>query len=137
MSQFLDTNVLLYAYDSTAGARHTQASALVLRLARSGEAAISVQVLQEFYVNAVRKIAEPMSPSVARERLRAFSRWKVHTPMSDDVLAASTLSEDHQLSFWDALIVRSASALECSVLWTDDLNPSQVISGVEVRSPFE
>lgn len=136
MSEFLDTNVLLYAYDAAAGAKHETARELVLRLARSGHAAVSVQVLQEFYVNAVRKVAEPMSPSMARDRLQAFSRWIVHVPVAGDVIAASALSEDHTLSFWDAMVVNSAAALGCSILWTEDLNDSQIISGVRIRSPF-
>lgn len=136
MPQFLDTNVLLYAYDASTGDKHDRARELVLGLARSGDAAISVQVLQEFYVNAVHKIAEPLTPSTARDRLAAFGRWAVHIPSAGDVIAASTLAEDHRISFWDAMIVRSAAALECPVIWTADLNTSQIISGVEVRSPF-
>lgn len=64
--EFVDTNVFLYAYDVTAGGRHDRARSLVGRLGRMRIGALSVQVLQEFYVNAVRKIAVPLSPATAR-----------------------------------------------------------------------
>lgn len=137
MAEFLDTSVLLYAYDPSSGEKHRAARDLVLSLARSSDAAASVQVLHEFYVNAVSKIAEPLTPSAARDRLRAFSRWPLHAPLTHDVLAATTIAEDHQLSFWDAMILRSAEQLGCGVLWSEALNHGQVVAGVEIRSPFQ
>ena len=136
MKEFIDTNVLLYAYDPSAGAKHQVASELVLRLAREHQAAVSVQVMQEFYVNAVSKIAQPMSVEQALLRLDAFSRWTVHSPLPGDVREAAQLATKHQLSFWDAMIVVSASRLECSVLWTEDLNAGQTIEGVKVQNPL-
>ncbi len=134
--EFLDTNVLLYAYDVTAGDRHGRAKALVSRLGRTRRAAVSVQVLQEFYVNVVRKIEVPLSPEVARERLLVFSRWRVHAPGPEDVIAATELAQRTQISFWDAMIVRSAAECGCRVLWSEDLNAGQHIEGVEVVNPF-
>ncbi|MGI8575829.1 MAG: PIN domain-containing protein [Egibacteraceae bacterium] len=133
---FLDTNVLLYAYDAHAGDRHDRASELVGSLGAARQAAVSVQVLQEFYVNVTRKIAEPLPVNAAVDRIRAFSRWPVHAPAGGDVIAAAELSEDAQLSFWDAMIVHSAAQLGCPVLWSEDLNPGQRILGVEIRNPF-
>lgn len=135
--EFVDTNVLLYAYDANEPARHERARSLVSSLGRSRNGAISVQVLQEFYVNAVVKIAQPLTPTDARARLRALRRWTIHSPTAADVIAATTISEDHQLSFWDAMIVRSASVLGCTRLWTEDLNHGQEIAGVRVSNPFQ
>lgn len=134
--EFIDTNVLLYAYDATSGRRHEQARQLVGRLGRSRLGAISVQVLQEFYVTSVRKIVLPLTPEKARARLRVLGRWPTHAPMSGDVLAASALSEDHQITFWDAMIIRSATELGCDRLWTEDLKDGQIISGVRISSPW-
>jgi predicted nucleic acid-binding protein len=134
--QFVDTNVVLYAYDASAGDRHRVARDLVGKLGRERSGALSVQVLQEFYVNAVEKIAVPLSPDEARERLRALGRWPVHTPVPADVIAASALSEDHRISFWDAMIIRSASRIGRDVLWSEDLNTGQTVAGVEIRNPF-
>ena len=134
--EFVDTNVLLYAYDASAGERHEAASALVDRLWRDRRGALSVQVLQEFYVNATRKVATTIDPEVAVDRLKSLTRWRVHSPLPDDVIAAATLSSRHQLSFWDAMIVRSAAELHCTTLWTEDLNDGQLIEGVRLANPF-
>lgn len=135
--QFVDTNVVLYAYDASAGDRHLAARELVGRLGRQRLGAVSVQVLQEFYVNAVAKIAHPLSPEEARRRLQVLGRWRVHSPLPADVLAASAIAEEHRISFWDAMIVRSAAELGCDILWTEDLNSGQVLAGVAVRAPFD
>ncbi|MBS1675465.1 MAG: PIN domain-containing protein [Actinobacteria bacterium] len=134
--EFVDTSILLHAYDVGAGVRHDQAAELLTRLGRARTGVISVQVLQEFHVNATRKIAVPLTPSAARDRVRVLSLWHVHTPTPDDVLAASELAEHAQLSFWDAMIVRSAAVSGCSTLWSEDLNAGQRIAGVHVRNPF-
>lgn len=134
--EFVDTNVLLYAYDVQAGERHTRARDLVGRLGREQRGALSVQVLQEFYVNATRKIAVPLPPERALERLRVLSRWRTHAPLPHDVLTAAEIATEHQLSFWDAMVIRSASELGCSTLWTEDLNPGQRIAGVTITNPF-
>ena len=134
--EFVDTNVLLCAYDGSAGVRHARARQLVGRLGRDRVGAISVQVLAEFYVNAVTKIATPLTPDAARRRLRALGRWPAHSPAPLDVVAASVISEDHQLSFWDAMIIRSASELGCTRVWTEDLNDGQMIAGVRIANPF-
>lgn len=135
--QFVDTNVLLYAYDAGAGDRHERSLELVSDLGGDRRGVISVQVLQEFYVNATRKGVTPLSPVDARARLHVLSRWPVHAPLASDVIVATELSESHQLSFWDAMIVRSASRMECGILWSEDLNSGQVIAGVELRNPFQ
>jgi predicted nucleic acid-binding protein len=134
--EFVDTNVLLYAYDTAAGQRHDDAAHLVDRLWSERSGAISVQVLQEFFVNSTRKVAAPLTPEAAVDRLRSLSRWRVHSPLADDVVAAASLSNRHQLSFWDAMIVRSAAELHCETIWSEDLNDGQVIEGVRVRNPF-
>lgn len=134
--EFVDTNVLLYAYDTAAGQRHDRAADLVGRLWSERSGAISVQVLQELFVNATRKVAAPLTPEAAVDRLRSLSRWRVHSPLADDVVAAASLSHRHQLSFWDAMIVRSAAELHCAILWSEDLNDGQLIEGVRVQNPF-
>lgn len=133
--EFVDTNILLYAYVAT-GERHDVASALVDRLWRERRGTLSVQVLQEFYVNATQKVAEKIDPEVAVDILKSLVRWRVHSPLADDTIAAAALSNQYQLSFWDAMIVRSAAELRCETLWTEDLNDGQVIEGVRVINPF-
>ncbi len=134
--EFVDTNVLLYAYDEGAGDRHDRAIELVGSLGRARRVATSIQILQEFYVNVTRKGAVPLSVTDARARLRMLSRWPTHSPLGHDVIAATEIAETHQLSFWDAMVVRSAIRMDCPVLWSEDLNAGQLISGVEIRNPF-
>jgi predicted nucleic acid-binding protein len=134
--EFVDTNVLLYAYDASASAKHTVAKGLLAGLGANRTGAISVQVLQEFYVNATRKLTVPLSQPQALTRLRTLSSWTVHAPTATDVIEAARIAESNTISFWDAMIVRSASVLGCVTLWTEDLNDGQRIEGVTVANPF-
>lgn len=134
--EFVDTNVLLYAYDRGTQARHDTAAQLVGDLGASQRGAISIQVLQEFYVNATRKIAEPLAHDVALGRVRILSHWPLHVPHIVDVLSAAELAQANRLSFWDAMIVHSAGVLGCTTVWSEDLDHGQQINGVTIRNPF-
>jgi len=133
---FVDTNVLVYAHDVDAGARHAVASRLVAALWEAREAVISTQVLQEFYVNATRKIPSPLSRSTAREIVRTYAAWQIEPISAPDILLASELEEQHQLSFWDALIVAAALKGGASRILTEDLSPGWSIAGVRIENPF-
>lgn len=134
--EFVDTNVLVYAHDRTAGAKQFAARALLARLWRERVGALSVQVLQEFAVNVTAKIPHPLPPGEAAAVISALSEWRVHCPHAADVVAALDLRARAQTSFWDALVLHSASQLGCQVLWTEDLNPGQRFGDVEIRNPF-
>lgn len=136
--EFVDTNVLLYVYDALCGDRSATARSLVSMLGRSRSGALSFQVLQEFFVSAVTEIAQPLTPEEGRDRVTKLARWPTHEPNAADVVAAASISAQRQLSFWDAMIMRSASDLGCrSSLWTEDLNDGQVIEGVRIVNPFK
>ena len=134
--QFVDTNVLLYAYDTSAGRKHERAADLVAALGRTRSGVISVQLLQEFYVNVTRKVVVPLAPADARERLRVLVRWPLYSPLPDDVVSASEIAEPAQLSFWDAMVVHSAAQMGCDLLWSEDLSSGQRIRTVTVADPF-
>jgi predicted nucleic acid-binding protein len=134
--QFVGTNVLIYAHDLSSGRKHKRARDLVQELWQSGEGCLSVQVLQEFYVNVTQKVAKPLAPEVAAQITADLSVWQIHRPGVEDVLDAIRLQARYQLSFWDAMIVASAIQLGCQILWTEDLNPGQVYDQVAVLSPF-
>lgn len=133
----MDTNVLLYAFDTSAGQKRERALALVADLWRTGNGCVSVQVLQEFYVNATRKLSAPLPLEMAKRIVASLARWEVHAPTAEDVLRAIDLQQGHKLSFWDAMIVGSAGKLGCRVLYSEDLNAGQVVAGVRVVDPFE
>jgi predicted nucleic acid-binding protein len=134
--QFVDTNILIYAHDISAGQKHSRAQQLIRDLWQSGEGCLSVQVLQEFYVNVTQKVAKPLPAEVAARIIADLSVWEVHYPGLEDVLDAISLQQRYQTSFWDAMIIASAVQLGCQILWSEDLNPGQVYDRMEVQSPF-
>jgi predicted nucleic acid-binding protein len=134
--EFVDANVLVYAYDASAGKKKAAAEQLLAQLWEAGNGCLSVQVLQEFFVTVTGKVAKPLPIEDAAERVREFSTWKVFGPSADDVLRAIAVHRETRLSFWDAMIVHAAAELGCDVLWTEDLNDGQVIRGVRIRDPF-
>ena len=134
--QFVDTNVLLYAHDKTAGAKHEMARDLIEELWGSRKGRLSVQVLQEFYVNVTRKIPKPLDTTAAKAIVADLARWHVHTPGVDDILAAVSIHESASISFWDAMIVRSAVEMSCEILHSEDLSHGQRYCGILVLNPF-
>jgi predicted nucleic acid-binding protein len=136
-AEFVDTNVILYAFSEDEPVKRERAQSLLERLWESGTGRLSTQVLQEFYVNATRKLARALSSEEAQAIVLSLSQWGYHRPDAQDILAAAVLAERHRISFWDALIVHSAEALGANLLWSEDLNPGQRFGALEVRNPFQ
>jgi predicted nucleic acid-binding protein len=134
--RFVDTNILLYAHDDSAGAKQVQARTLVEQLWESRNGCLSVQVLQEFFVTTTRKIPKPLEAPAAARIIDDLAHWHVHAPAASDVLAAIDIHQRTGTSFWDAMILRSAKELGCGTLHSEDLNPGQAYEGVQVRNPF-
>jgi predicted nucleic acid-binding protein len=134
--QFVDTNVLVYAHDVTAGYKHNRARSLMEELWETREGCLSVQVLQEFFVTTTRKIPKPLDAPAAAQIIGDLAHWHLHTPAAGDVLAATDICQRTGVSFWAAMIVRSAKELGCGTVHSEDLNPGQAYEGVQVRNPF-
>ena len=134
--KFVDTNVLVYAHDVTAADKHRRARALLEELWDTREGCLSVQVLQEFFVTTTRKIPKPLETSAAAQIINDLARWHVHAPAASDVLAAIDIHQQTGASFWEAMIVRSAQALGCRTLYSEDLNSGQISVEVQVSNPF-
>ena len=133
---FVDSNILIYAHNADAGAKHRAAASVLRELWESRNGCLSTQVLQEFYVNVTRKIRHPLSRARAREVVRHYALWVREPITASTVLRASELEEAFQLSFWDSLIVASAESQRAKELISEDLQHAQVIAGVRVRNPF-
>ena len=133
---FVDTNVLLYAHDADAGAKRRQASEALRTLWREGSGCLSTQVLQEFFVNATKKIKTPIPAASAREILRSYATWTHTATTAETVLRATEIGEAYRLSFWDSLILAAAEQDGASVLLSEDLNNGQIIAGVRIVNPF-
>jgi predicted nucleic acid-binding protein len=133
---FVDTNILIYAHDADAASKRARAEAKLRDLWESGTGRLSVQVLQEFYVNVTRKLANPVARSTAREVVDAYGAW-VHQPTTPDtVTRAIDIADFAQISFWDALIVASAEQAAATVIYSEDLNTGHSIAGIEIVNPL-
>jgi predicted nucleic acid-binding protein len=97
---------------------------------------ISIQVLQEMYVNVTRKIPQPLSLAAARGLVNLYRVWQVGVPSVETLLHASEIQDRNQLSCWDAMIVATAVQGGAEVLLSEDLNHGQVIEGIQITNPF-
>ncbi|HXR97306.1 MAG TPA: PIN domain-containing protein [Terriglobales bacterium] len=134
--EFVDTNILVYAFDDGAGAKQERAARLLHRIWDEGIGACSVQILQEFYVATTRKATSAAAFDRAVERVQELTLWQLFVPRGRDVLAAIHIQRSQRLSFWDAMVVHAAAELGCGVLWSEDLNDGQLYQGVQVKNPF-
>ena len=133
---FLDTNVLVYAFDDADRSKQQHAWSVLEAAGETGDFVVSTQVLQEFYVIATRKIARPLPAADAERvvhRLAALPVVLIDPPL---IFAAVAISRRHQLSLWDALILRAAEESGCTRLLSEDLQDGFEIGGVRVENPF-
>ena len=133
---FVDTNILIYAHDTAAGAKHERAKALVEKLWRERTGVVSTQVLQELAVNLRRKAGKPLDTRATREVIVDYLTWQVVVNNGESILEALDLEQRYRISFWDALIVHAAEASGASVLYSEDLSNGQRYGAVEVVDPL-
>ena len=133
--RFIDTNVLIYAV-SPAPVDRAKSERALLAL-RSSQCALSVQVLQEFYVQSTRQIrVMALTHDEAMSFIVALSRFPVQENTLTVFHAAIQLSKRYQISYWDGAIIAAAQALGCDELLSEDLNVGQDYDGVKVVNPF-
>ena len=135
-TSFVDTNILIYAYDEDAGEKHDTANRILGDLWQRRSGALSTQVLQEFYVTVTRKLSKPLGKRAARDVVWTYRVWSPHRPDIEDVLDASQLEERHRLAFWDALVVVSAGRCGASQLISEDFNDGQRFGELTIVNPF-
>lgn len=134
---FVDTNVLIYAHDIDAGQKHEIAGALLRTLWAERAGVLSTQVLQEFYVNATRKIRKPLTKPEARTVVDAYTPWCVEGIAATDLASAFQIEDQARIGFWDALIIAVAARSGARRIVSEDLNAGQVIAGVTIQNPFK
>jgi predicted nucleic acid-binding protein len=132
---FVDTNVLIYAHDVDAREKHEVAKSVLRELWSQRAGVLSMQVLQEFYVNVTRKIPSPLSKDVARLVVNSYAIWCAETTPAE-ISAAFRIEDESGIGFWDALIVASASKCGAARILSEDLNAGQMIAGIRVENPF-
>lgn len=133
---FVDTNILLYAHDRSAGLRHERARQLVEQLWASGQGVLSTQVLQELCINLRRKIARPIPVEEIRRIIQDYLSWEIVINDSASVLQALEIELRYQTSFWDALILQAAESSGAAILYSEDLATGQKYGAVQVVNPL-
>jgi predicted nucleic acid-binding protein len=133
--RFVDTNVLLYAIstDPEEAAKAAAARAIL----ESADLALSVLVLQEFYVQATRPTRQyPITHEQASLLVEAWLRFPVQDITVPIMLAAATTAQACRISYWDAAVVEAARALGCASVLTEDLADGRDYGGVHIENPF-
>jgi predicted nucleic acid-binding protein len=134
---FVDTNILLYSRDASEPAKQAIAAALLDELWGNRSGRLSVQVLNEFFVNATRKLDPGLSPEEAWDDVEALSAWR---PISLDmpiVTRAYAVNRRYGLSWWDSMIVAAAEASGCARIYSEDLSDTTSYFGIAVVNPFQ
>jgi len=134
---FVDTNILMYAHDASAGEKHERARALLEELWHNRSGVVSTQVLQELAVNLRRKAAKPLDAKATREVVADYLTWQVVVNGGESILEALDLEQRYQVSFWDALVLRAAQAAGAELLYSEDLSDGQMYGSVRVVDPFK
>lgn len=133
---FVDTNVLLYMRDSTEPDKQSAAQRWLEFLWQSGRGRTSVQVLNEFYVNATAKLPRPLDRELAREDVEDLQAWRPVVVNNPVVKRAWEVEDRFHFAWWDSLIVAAALESNCRWLLTEDLQDEQEIWGLTIISPF-
>ncbi len=133
---FVDTNILLYAHDRSAGLKHERARQVIEQLWNSGQGVLSTQVLQELCINLRRQVARPISVEEIRRIIQDYSSWEIVINDSASVLKALEIELRYQTSFWDALILQAAESSGAAILYSEDLAAGQKYGAVKVVNPL-
>jgi predicted nucleic acid-binding protein len=135
MAHFLDTNILLYSISQNPAESPKRDRALALLDDDSGS--LSIQVLQEFYVQATRSSrADAVPHELAAGLIEAWSRFRIQDMTLPVLKTALRIRRAYGFSFWDSAIVAAALALGCDRVYTEDLTHGQVIDGLAIIDPF-
>jgi len=133
---FLDTNILVYAYDQHEPHKQSKAQELITDGIEKEILLISVQVLGEFFNVVTRHIPQPMTPDEAQEIIAAISILPVQEIDLAMVTRAIDTHKTYRISYWDALIVAAAERAGCTLILSEDLSDGQAYHNMVVRNPF-
>ncbi len=136
MRIFVDTNVFVYARDSSEAERQPIARSWLDRLWATGEGRLSTQVLSEYYVTVTRKLSPGLDPALARADIRDLTSWNPVVIEQTVIESAWTLEDQFAVSWWDALIIASAQHAGCEQLLSEDLQDGQRFGATTIVNPF-
>jgi predicted nucleic acid-binding protein len=133
---FLDTNILVYAHDKSAGSKHEISRDRMIGLWESGLGILSTQVLQEFYVVVTAKLSKPMPPDTARGIIADLLKWEVVVNDGGSILKAIDIGKRYGYSFWESMIIGAALEGQADVLLSEDMKHDQTLSSLKIVNPF-
>jgi predicted nucleic acid-binding protein len=133
---FVDTNIIVYAYDVSAGEKHRKAVEIMNEMWSIGNGIISSQVLQEFFVSVTRKIAKPLNIPAAKEIVKDLLKWKTVSINGEILVEAIDIHSEHKYSFWDSVIIAAAIEGGAKVLLSEDLTDTHKLKGIVIKNPF-
>jgi predicted nucleic acid-binding protein len=134
---FLDTNILVYAYDQYDPQKQKKAQSLLTDGMEQENIVLSVQVLGEFFNVVTRHIRQPMSSDEAQEIISTLSVLSIQDIDLTMVNRAIDTHKMYQISYWDSLIIAAAERAECKSILSEDLNDGQTYHGIQVSNPFK
>ncbi len=134
---FLDSNILVYAFDSSCPKKQKKALACIQTGFAQESAVLSPQVLSEFFVVVTRKIKAPLSPSEAMDVIETVQPLVTVDIDYTLVIRAIQAQTEFQLSYWDGLIIAAAERAQCSLMLSEDLNAGQCYWGITVENPLQ
>ena len=133
---FVDTNLLVYAYDSSAGKKWKTSSEILSLLWTHRTGVLSTQVIQELFVGLTQKVKNPILPEAAKEIVSDLLRWPLVVNDEGNILRAIDLQIKYHFSFWDSLILQAAMASKSEFLLSEDFQDEQVIESLRIINPF-
>lgn len=136
MRSFFDTNVLVYLFDAGAPVKQSCAQALLQEEVAVGQAVLSTQIVQEFYVAVTRKLAKPLRPATASLAVDKLCELPLVSVNTELIKAAIRRQEQDGFSFWDALVIETALSCGATTLWTEDLQHHRQIGAMVIKNPF-
>jgi predicted nucleic acid-binding protein len=133
---FVDTNILIYAHDRSAGVKHQRARHAIESLWTTGQGVLSTQTLQELCINLRRKLARPLPVDEVRRLIQDYLSWEIVVNSPEAVLQALEIEVRYKISFWDALVLQAAEQSGAAILYSEDLAAGQNYGPVQVMNPL-
>jgi predicted nucleic acid-binding protein len=134
---FIDTNILVYAYDKDEKIKNTIAKKILIDCWEKQSGVISTQVLQEFYVTVTAKLSKKLSTDEATELIKDFLSWPIEQITPHDIIDATAFQKRYKYSFWDSLIIIIAQKSGAEILYSEDLQDGQRIGDLIIQNPFK
>jgi predicted nucleic acid-binding protein len=133
---FVDTNVLLYAFDETDLLKQQRARQWISECWTRRCGRLSTQVLNEFYSNARKRFSTAILAGDARAEVRRYQAWNPWLIDQPTIETAWAAESRYQLNYWDALMIAAAQHQACTLLLTEDLQHGQRIDKLQIINPF-